>query len=78
MYHRVQIIAFVLSLFTPLAFADNPNTRFIFELYHHGSRSSLYMNYNVSDVPWHKNHTHGELTNVGLRQAYLMGRVLRE
>jgi hypothetical protein len=45
---------------------------------HHGARSSPVTNFNTSKVPWDKNHKSGELTNVGLREGYLLGRVLRE
>jgi len=65
-------------LFIAFAFSDDPTARFVIEVVHHGARSSPITNFNTSNIPWDNNHRHGELTNVGLREGYLLGRSLRE
>jgi hypothetical protein len=57
---------------------DDPIFRFVIEVAHHGARSSPVHNFDISPVPWDINHKHGEITNVGLREGYLLGRALRE
>ena len=61
-----------------IAGADDPIIRFVIEVAHSSARSSPYTNFNISNSPWDSNHYHGEITNVGFRESYLLGRSLRE
>ena len=61
-----------------LAHSDDSNIRLIITLLNHGPRAPPYPNYNTSNNITDHNHRLGELTNVGLRQQYLLGRTIRQ
>jgi len=57
---------------------QNPShVRLIITLINHGARSPPFPNFNTTSNITDHNHTQGELTNVGRRQLYLLGRAIR-
>ena len=71
---NLLITAFCLTILTSLlSFTNTKDLKFVFEMFRHGARSPLYINSDLLDIFNQKWLAAGELTNVGMRQHFLLG-----
>jgi hypothetical protein len=72
-FTKINILGFFLIIFLTSNTISKKSLRFTFQMFRHGARSPFKLDSNNKDIYGHKWQGKGELTEVGMRQQYLLG-----